>query len=226
MNSKATFKDKLLKLQSFQEVILVGPIPHQNLIPFDQSPHFFIDGGSAYHHQYSLSNCLSFYLGDLDSIDDDLKTSIAWDQQFSAQKDESDLKLCLSYIPNSVKRIHMNGFLGGNLDHQMIVLGDLYHFLQNSPKTNIFLYENQKIIVQLSSDPETIIEHQGIFSLATLHPQNISIKGQCEYSGDYHLEPLSSQGLSNFGQGEFSIQHPHPLIVFYRDGFQGNKREL
>ena len=88
-----------------------------------KEPVLFIDGGSRFRNSPE-----GLSLGDNDSSIGEL------DILLSPDKDFSDLSYALRNIPSHYKEIHLQGFLGGRKDHEIINMGEVQNFLKLAPE--------------------------------------------------------------------------------------------
>lgn len=161
-------------------------------------PNIFVDGGAALRSANS-----GFSLGDNDSFDGKL------DEILPTEKHYSDFAYALSHC-QGFKTLNLFGFLGGRKDHEIINLGEVHHFLKQSHSHVNF--ENQ---IMAFSHGTWDLNHSGTFSIFCFESTLISIKGNVHYKlEDSRLKPFSSHGLSNIGQGRFSIKSDNPFFIF------------
>lgn len=165
-----------------------------------------IDGGL--NHQLELLNCIS--LGDQDSSKYEL------DKIIPREKDYSDLSYGLQHIPKKTEVINCYGLLGGRLDHQLCVIGDIIEFLQTSSMSFNLYSSNVKAVI-LISPGKWQINHIGTFSVLSLNEQKVHLDGEIKYksTGEYtYIKPLSSRSLSNESTGLIQINNEFPLGVY------------
>ncbi|MCB9092048.1 MAG: hypothetical protein H6620_05760 [Halobacteriovoraceae bacterium] len=173
----------------------------------------FVDGGC--HALDSLSkspkNCL--VIGDGDSNQGGLEI---FDILLGKEKDRSDFFHALKHLPNSIVNIQLYGFLGGRLDHTLMNLGEIHHYLyENSNVERMTLYQKDTIVLQAISKP-TNFKWNGEFSVVSLADQHISLEGDIKYPlKNEYIKAMSSRGLSNIAYGNFSVTASLPCFVFY-----------
>lgn len=178
---------------------VVGPLCAEHKRFSD--PVIFVDGGSV-RREGNEGLCV----GDGDS------STIPMDIKLDPRKDLSDLSFALSLLPAKVKEIALDGFLGGRRDHELLNLGEVFHFLscRHLPCAVFFDHE---IVALTKGHWQLAID--GLFSLMTIETTCVNLSGKCEYQIDppQEVAPLSSFGLSNIAKGEISIQTNNPIFV-------------
>jgi thiamine pyrophosphokinase len=194
-----------------KEWTLVGPLG-PNLPTFlAQLPVVGVDGGAHFAPKLDL------WVGDDDSTTEKINCAYAFNHP--SQKDDSDLALALSLLgQGNARKLHLWGFSGGRLDHELFNLGECLHFLENCQEGQIYIYDDSgKIKFHLVSAGEWRIIHHGIFSIGTLKETFIELTGSCEYQMKpaRNLVPLSSLGLSNKAQGEIILKTPGPAFFYF-----------
>lgn len=176
-------------------------------------PVLYIDGGT--HFRPDTSNQMppeptGFALGDGDSWSGQL------DETLPAEKNYSDLAYALANIPAQFTEIHLLGFLGGRRDHEWINLGEAHQFLalRHKPTRLYFDARPTEQIIGFSAGSWQF-HHHGIFSLICLAPAKITLNGDCQYPLDHPtpLNPLSSHGLSNRGEGDITLSSDQ--VIFF-----------
>ena len=179
---------------------LIGPF--YNGVYLDQEPVVFVDGGAQ-----ARQGNIGFAVGDGDS------TSKVLDEYLPTQKDHSDLSYVLQNTPDQFEVINLLGFLGGRRDHEIINICEAYTHIASAqkPKRIVFDYD---IVVYSSGQWSLSIE--GLFSLISFYPNQLTIRGKCKYqlTDPTEFRELSSQGLSNEGYGEMTIECSQPIVVF------------
>lgn len=187
---------------------LVGPMNvNSNLINKDLFS-IIIDGGL--NHNLKLKKFYS--IGDQDS------TTKKVDELLSKDKDYSDLYFSLKHIPPECSIVNCYGLVGGRLDHQLCVLGDLLEF--SKIKSCIFnLYDQANLSIKIIPPGKYQIEHTGTFSVLSINDQKIFLSGDIKYKNksEYtHIKPLSSHTLSNIADGKILIRNEFSLcLIFY-----------
>lgn len=196
----------LSKITHFKTLQIIGPMETSLDSINIRRPTIFVDGGLKYGDD-QLSHSIS--IGDNDSNSSSQELDIILDPK----KDFSDLDAALGLIPDHVNEVTLYGFLGGRLDHQMINLGSIHHFLKRSNKLITCYFEN-KIIV--SSAKGLSFNHQGTFSIMSLERQEVRITGECEYQIEKKkpIDLLTSYTLSNIAKGEVHIESELPLFIY------------
>jgi thiamine pyrophosphokinase len=131
-------------------------------------------------------------------------------------KDFSDLSMALKLIPKKMKTIYLDGFFPRlrdekRFDHLLANMGEVYSWAK---KSNAKIYLNKKTIV-LPAGIHTL-NIVGLFSLFSVEVCELKLTGKCVYkiTRKKKLNPLSSLGLSNIGQGIINIEANKPLIIY------------
>ncbi|MFG1501280.1 hypothetical protein ABMA70_13820 [Halobacteriovorax sp. XZX-3] len=199
------FNEELAKTN---KLVIIGPMA-LTLPYIINSPIIYVDGGLN-HRPSDDHPYLS--VGDNDSN----TTSDNLDITLDENKDFSDLTYALTLIPDNITEIKLFGFLGGRLDHQMVTLGSIHHFLKERKHQTRCHFE-KKIIANSSGNFS--FTHEGIFSILSLEEQEITISGACDYplNGDKGVKTLSCLTLSNKAYGEVHITSKHPIFVYLLD---------
>ncbi len=135
------------------------------------------------------------------------------DINFPENKDFTDLEGTLQLLPSQVELVHAFGFLGGRLDHQLVVLQNFFNFAHQA-NCQIHLHGQEKI--DIFPPGEHLVTTNEKFSLLSMQDATISITGACLYQvKSSPLIALSGLGLSNQGSGEFKISCNQPFSIFY-----------
>lgn len=199
------------EFQNNKEWTLVGPMgPKLPALKFPY-PLLGIDGGARFCDRMDI------WVGDGDSHLSTINSQHIF--EFSPQKNSSDLALALSLFQTSgPMRLHCWGLLGGRRDHELLNLGEMMHFLENSPQSRATFYDSQGIIaLECVSSGSWSFTHQGIFSLTCIKESRVTLTGCCDYllKEVTSLPPLSSLGLSNSASGEFFLTNSSPVMIFF-----------
>ncbi len=223
MSLKISLEKKYQNLNNAKKILIIGPLYDptkaenfpRNAFDF----YAFIDGGAHFVNQFTIVDHQMIVVGDGDSYQE---SEIIFDVLLNPKKDLSDLAFFLSLPMKNVKELTLMGFRGGRLDHELINIGELYHFVESSQFTNL-------VTISLLSSQEVVkfyprgcheIHFQGKFSLLTLITQNISISGDILYSDEQiTLRPLSSRGLSNESSQRFKVTGEHAFIIIFHKIF-------
>lgn len=168
-------------------------------------PVIFVDGGANFRQGKQ-----GLAVGDGDSFAGQM------DEPLNTDKDYSDLAYVLAGIAHDFRNLSLCGFLGGRRDHELLNLGEVCAFLKHQPKNSVANFEDK---ITCFSKGEWLLASHRIFSLMCLSPVKVQLTGAVKYpiAKATTLSPLSSLGLSNEGQGEFSLQCDGPLLLFYAD---------
>lgn len=181
-------------------IMLVGPLADAELEIIE--PVIFVDGGSTRReHNIGLS------VGDGDSFAGEL------DHKLDTEKDFSDLAFALSLLSHGFHNIEMHGFLGGRRDHELLNLGEVFHFLARRTRPATALIDRS---VDAFSEGSWQVEVHGTFSLIAFEAATVALSGRCRYQipDGTRIAPVSSFGLSNEGYGLITIKTSSPLFLF------------
>ena len=203
-------------IQSFigesKDLCLIGPLktPSQYLEVYFSSnkntPIICVDGGKNYVTGEHLS------IGDGDSSNSSCHLN------FDLNKDFTDLEGLLSYIDQPIKNIHAFGFIGGRLDHQLVVIQNFFAISERL-KCMIKLYQNESIAIY--PEGEHLVQINGLFSLISYKPTEISLEGDCRYlAKNLQIQPYSGIGLSNIGTGKIKIKNNHSIAIFGHESLE------
>ena len=212
-------KKFIADLKSYNEITFIGPLfSGPLLLPRNESPFVVIDGGCHHftdvksNYLKSFKNFLFLKLGDQDSYDGEL------DLVLEKNKDFSDLTYGLGLITDTIETISLQGFLGGRKDHELFNLGEVHHFLSSSKAHKNCSVTFEKTFQAFPKGTQQI-DHQGTFSLFVLEKTLIQIEGNAKYTlkGPTLFNPLSSMGLSNIGNGSFTITSQGPFFLYFQD---------
>jgi len=192
-----------------KKVNIIGPMSVNTLHIDENLFSIIVDGGL--NHNLNLHNSLS--IGDNDST----KSKI--DCVIPKEKERSDLHFALEKIPKDTLYLELHGFMGGRHDHQLMLYGDLCHYLENSKVHSIKLYDENKHILSILNSKEESIEYKGEFSLFSFYSQRIQLDGDIKYkvteANQQAFTPYSSQGLSNISYSLIQISFQKPLLIFF-----------
>lgn len=208
----------------------------------------FIDGGwrhfqsfeSFFKDTLKADRPFLHWIGDGDGLAPKFKDDPPWKEisktQLSPDKDKSDLLAGLEWISAShtkttglsLDKVFAHGFIGGRLDHQLAVLGDLTNWLvslavqknpiQPRPPVIHLIDEKGRDAITLFTG-ELTTKHQGTFSVFSSKVTRVTIEGSAKFTGNnIELRPNSSRGLSNLASGDFTLscdEGPITLIKNY-----------
>jgi thiamine pyrophosphokinase len=141
-------------------------------------------------------------VGDFDSVS---QSGSVWLDEYSsevevvrveARKDFSDLDLALRVcVERKMDSATLRGFIGGRLDHQIVVLGVCAKHAQNLSITIIDADQQVSFVV---AGQTMAIDPRSLFSLIAVEAAaRVSIQGAQYPLSNHLLEPLSDLGLSN-----------------------------
>lgn len=198
-------------LANSNEWTLVGPMGPE--IPQKLLTHSVlgVDGGAHFCSRMDI------WVGDGDSYKNIVKCDHIF--HFPPHKSVSDFALALSFFETSSPVIlHCWGFLGGRMDHEMLNCGVVLNFLENSPGSQVYFYQqNGKIAVKCVGNGKWTFDYLGTFTLACIKPAKVRLLGSCLYPlvDETELLPLSSLGLSNMAEGQFTLFNQGPVMIFF-----------
>lgn len=204
-----------MKLESFKQeltktnkITIIGPMA-LSLPYIIDSPIIYVDGGLN-HRPSDDHPYLS--VGD----DDSNQTNDGLDIILDENKDYSDLTFALTLVPDNITEINLFGFLGGRLDHQMITLGSIHHFLKERKLQTTCNFERK---VLASSGGDFSFTHNGTFSILSLEKQELKISGSCDFplNTQKKVKTLSCLTLSNKASGEVHINSELPVFIYLLD---------
>jgi len=193
-------------INSSEKVFLLGPIKDNTEMIDDfffthsKCPLIYIDGGLVNYSRAGLS------IGDGDSASQEC------DVIFNQDKSFTDLEGALSLLPKGIKELHCAGFIGGRLDHQLVVF---QNFMSFSHQRNCYIkhHGNNQIEVLPAGEHEVLINSN--FSVLSAQKQVISITGECDYQVEnVEISPFSGRGLSNIGHGLIRITCSSSICLF------------
>ena len=136
------------------------------------------------------------------------------------KKDFTDLEGALKLLPSEIEYIHTMGFFGGRLDHQLVVIGNLFNQV-NTYNCKVSLLDSRPMLIFPRG--KNIISIKGSFSILSLFHTIISINGDCTYQvQNTELHPFSGHGLSNIGSGDVEIKSNQPIGIYLFSPEEGN----
>ena len=193
-----------------KQALLVGPIFDKwhidhlaHLVASEGYVHLIaVDGGAE---ACRLAHVIpTLYVGDKDSISDEALAYIELMQvervELQRQKDVSDFSSALTWLgERDVRSIETLGFVGGRLDHQLAVLGEMLH----QQIDGIFYDEKQTLwtATQRGRLPKKVVvskaEYANFSVFALIAPACVSVDGAVWPLEKCVLRPCVSLGLSN-----------------------------
>jgi len=200
--------DVVSRLQKHSKFTLIGPLI-KNLPKKLQEFVIFVDGGAMALNDLIETPYLT--IGDGDSI---AKDKPQMQVPLKSEKDFSDLAFVLTQLPNNTSYLHLCGFLGGRLDHQLAVWGEVCQMMEETQ--NLLCVDFDEGHHKLLNQGPHELNVDGVFSLISLKPQEIRLKGKAKYTlPEFEtLMPLNSRGLSNVGYGKIYLETSGPLLLF------------
>ncbi len=204
MNLPSTLKDK-------NQWVFLGPMGPKLPSSLMNYPLICVDGGAHF------SKSMDIWIGDGDSFEKTIETDHIF--KFSVDKDLSDLALAFNLFKTPLRyEFHLWGFLGGRRDHELFNLGEAFRFLETNQQGQIRFYDqNGKVTYFMVGAGQWTFSHQGLFSLGTLKETAVTMIGKCRYpiTTSQVLLPLTSQGLSNLGDGEIILENEGPVFIYF-----------
>lgn len=188
----------------------VGPMGPALPDELTTMPQLAVDGGARYARDPDL------WVGDTDSLGEVGKAHHVF--HLPREKDASDLATALSFFTDARPyRFHLWGFLGGRRDHELFNLGEALRFLAHSPHARFLFYKGAPTpVLEVFPKGSFSVTRHGLFSFAALSEAQVSLQGACRYKlDDQRIHPLSSQGLSNVGDGVIQVQSSVPFLLYY-----------
>lgn len=203
-----------------KQALLIGPIFSdfhveyiKQLIAQEGYVHIVaVDGGADFSKKADVIP--SLFVGDNDSVSQEALDYIGTLQveriELNPDKDDSDLACALDWLSErGVSTVELIGFVGGRLDHQLALFGDIA-----SRAIDAVLYDERQtlwIVTQRGRLPRKVVLPQvsyANFSVFALKENaTVSIDGARWPLKNKVLEPLISLGLSNeFAHGAFDAR--------------------
>ncbi|MCY4524714.1 MAG: hypothetical protein OXB84_08250, partial [Halobacteriovoraceae bacterium] len=146
-------------VEGLEKIAIVGPFFHKKYLV--ASPlYLLVDKGAQYQKEIEASqeNSTFFKVGDGDSYTGELDIKLA------QNKDFSDLKFCLDILPSHINTLYLLGFIGGRVDHQLFVWGEVHHYLARKKNTKVLFDDG----VFAFSSGRIKREIHGCFSIAVI----------------------------------------------------------
>lgn len=202
-------------LSDINEWLIVGPMGPDIPISLSSLPIMAIDGGAQFCSR------MDAWVGDGDSCESKIHCANIY--PFSINKNLSDFALGLSLFESYPNKIHLWGFIGGRVDHELFNYGEALRFLEMAPNTELIFYNQQgNIHARCYGKGEREIEIRGTFSLVSTKTIKITLTGECifQLEKETELPPLSSLGLSNKGQGSVELKNNGAVMVLFPDSPQ------
>ena len=160
-----------------------------------------VDGGA--NHLYRLGIMPNYILGDLDSIDDDIRSyyeaSDVVFKKFPTKKDETDAELAVWMVEEEgLLGIDIYAALGGRIDHELANIQLLYYILDRgmypriiSEREEIYILRNEEMNLKGSiGDIVSIIPVEGDARGITLANMEYSVE-------ELDLKYSVTRGISN-----------------------------
>lgn len=194
---------------SLNEIVLVGPLGPKIIPKLSSLPQIAVDGGEIFSHDPFL------WIGDGDSLNHEPNTKNKI--QLNRQKDFSDLAYTLDLLKDhKLKILHLWGFSGGRIDHELFNLGEVALFLKERSETQVHYYRKDiHPALTFYSAGSWNFSFTGTFSLGAVEAVELTIKGQVNYPIDFphKVGPLSSFCLSNMAKGPFLVEAQEPFFM-------------
>ncbi len=230
ITKSALLEQKLDNLNNAADIVVFGPLLDRltnEKIP-DNCFRVFIDGAAkfVYDNWQLVEDANVLIIGDGDSLQEKMTETVSlesFDILLNRSKDFSDLAYFLKLPMNNVKTLTLFGFSGGELDHELSNIGEIFNYLENKKLINSGASQNDLRVVvdkariflaaDVGIDNCAVLDFKSGFSLFGPKAQMITLTGAVEYAGNFSLTPFSSQGLSNKAFGQFKITYHRPLLV-------------
>lgn len=203
------FEQLINELKACGEVSLIGPLSKRSQ-PKQNHPLIAVDGGID---SIDSSTTDFWYVGDCDSLSSGqqrIKEGLGhW--ILPKNKAASDLAMALTLLPNTMKKVHLLGLLGGRVDHQMMVFGEVQRSLKRLSQATISFEQE----LQAYSAGEHQLSIEGGFSLFSLEEIELSIDGAVRYPlKPSTVFPGQSLTLSNEGHGSVCLRSSGPIFLY------------
>jgi thiamine pyrophosphokinase len=200
-------------------LILVGPVLSQSIQPellktlgLLEVPQIAIDGGDRFADQPLM------VVGDGDSASGKAGARVI----LKNNQDQTDLGYALGLIaPGRWVELHLFGFLGARIDHELASIGEVCHSLGLRPDLSQakFYTSELQFAFSIHNTGTHSFDHLGLFSVIAFESSRISIQGQCDYQmRDQTLLPFSGRGVSNVGKGLFTVQSSGVFMMIPAEG--------
>ena len=160
-----------------------------------------VDGGA--NHLYRLGIMPNYILGDLDSIEDDIReyyeASDVVFKKFPTKKDETDAELAVWLVEEvGLLGIDIYAALGGRIDHELANIQLLYYILDRGMYPRI-ISEHEEIYI-LKNDEMTLKGNIG--DIVSILPIRGDARGITLVNMEYSVEELDlkysvTRGISN-----------------------------
>ncbi len=210
-------KNLTTKLSGKTSVLILGPLPVQQerlqAICKKTKPEvvLYVDGGLIHKKKFLINKkIVHLSLGDGDS-------SLAPELLLPAEKDFSDLAFGLSGLTDkALSKVALLGFSNETEkrpDHLIQNLGEVYKFVE---RRKLALSMDQFLFFPAGKNE---FFYRGTFSLFAFAKTAIRLTGKARYQIPEWkmLEPFSSLGLSNIGNGKIYLENKKTVMV-YRAG--------
>ena len=196
-----------------KNVYLLGPQDFEPLLLESvQAPCVYVDGGTRWKDILLQSPSGASRIGRGIAIGDGDSSGYSMDLTLPQKKDFSDFAYVLKNLPKSFQFVHCYGFLGGRRDHEILNLGEAHHFLKLRDRT-VLNFDRQ---VWAFSAGEWAFYLKGEFSVVTFEACDWRLEGLCDYQvkEDRKIQPFTSFGLSNSGEGEVRASFSAPFFIY------------
>lgn len=192
---------------------IIGPLPAAISAVDTSLFTIFVDGGVSHKPAGAFDDKLCLSIGDNDSA------TLELDRQLPKEKDHGDLYHAIDLMrEKKFASAKLYGFIGARLDHQMLLLGDLWRSAQKH-QLRFQLYERERLHIDIFPAGQHTITHKGLFSYFSLLDQSVHFKGNCLYPKQKEypklIPAMSTQGLSNVSQGQFTLDAPNAFCLIY-----------
>jgi thiamine pyrophosphokinase len=190
-----------------ESLIFVGPVLHTAVHPDQlkplgliEAPQIAIDGGDRFAFQPVM------VVGDGDSQSGTPSAPF----HLKPDQNQTDLAFALKLVnPGRWTDLHLFGFLGGRKDHELAAIGEVCRALAlRMDLTRATFYDSSaELAFTVHNIGKHSFIHHGVFSVLAFESARFTIAGACQYPvRDQTLLSFSGVGISNVGEGEFTIQ--------------------
>lgn len=194
---------------NFDTVNIVGPMKADLKNADEKLPTYFVDGGMK-HFEPRFKR--AFSIGDNDSFEGKME------EVLPQNKDRGDLFFAVQKAQDSgAKQAFLYGFVGGRMDHQILLLGDLLELA--GKRTRFDIFEEEELRMSVLPSGNHCFDFTGPFSVFSAREQKLLYQGSCQYPNHKEYPQLigafTTHGLSNYSDASFSITSQAPFCLMY-----------
>ncbi|SHH09551.1 thiamine diphosphokinase [Tepidibacter thalassicus] len=195
---------------------------HKNIV---KKYDYIICADGASNHAYKMGIIPNMILGDLDSINEEVKKYFMNKKvkfnTFPSKKNKTDTEICIDYALNlGAKEVVLLGVIGSRMDHSLANINILYYLIKQGIKASIVNENNE---IHITDNEIEVTGKQGdIISIIPLYNdvEGVTLKG-LEYPLDnFYLKFSSSRGISNVMMGDrckISLKKGYLLVIKSKD---------